>query len=324
MTQEPSLWCADFTGEVLGVLLSNNHEQMLVSSDEGSLTLNNLLGRYNNGEATDDAVLCKGFTVNAHKVHRVSRESITLKKPCVSVLLLVQEDILRSAFANTRLVIGGFLARCFSAYCRLKMQEETEETEIPLSKELLERWRKLIRELYFKFRRAESPCELKVDPKVRVLSRRQHNAIARMVNGKFRDIRSFAARWVEQTWKLAEVLHAGRYGAQCDEHSLSTDTFEAAQSISRLFCKEQLKVLGALRSEQLHKSHLRLQELFLRNDNEPMRLRDLDKTHGLDRGEVEDCVRAYSKIYGLAQVKPPRGKPSTLVFLQAFPPHLKT
>ncbi len=164
------------------------------------------------------------------------------------------------------------------------MQEETEETEIPLSPQILERWRKLIRELYSKFRCADSSCSLVVEQEVRVLSRQQYNSIVRMVNGKFRDIRSFAARWVEQTWKLALVLHAGRYGAQCDAHPLSVETFKAGQSISRLFCKEQLKVLGALRSDRLHKTNLRLAELFLRNANEPMRLRDLEKIHGLDRG----------------------------------------
>ncbi len=320
LTQEPSLWALDFTAEALGVLLAHNREQMSVCNDEGSITLDNLLGRYNKGDATDDGLLRKSFTVNAYKVHRISRESISLKKPCVSLLLLVQEIILREAFANSRLVFGGFLARCFTAHCRLKMQEETEETEVPLSEEVLGRWRALIRELYFKFRCADSPCELKVDPAVRVLSRQQHNAIARMANGKLRNVRSFVGRWIEQTWKTAEVLHAGRYGAQCDEYSLSTDTFKAAQSISQLFCKEQLKVLGALQSEQLRKTHLRLQELFLDNSNEPMRLRNLERTHGLDQGEVKDCVRAYSKIYGLVRVKPPRGSRSTLVFLQAFPP----
>jgi hypothetical protein len=320
MMQEPSLWCSDFTAEALGVLLAHNREQMSVSCDEGSITLDNLLGRYNKGDATDDGLLRKGFTVNAHKIHRISRESVSLKKPCISLLLLVQENILRAAFANTRLVMGGFLARCFTALCHLKMQEETEETSIPLSEELLGRWRALMRELYFTFRCADSSVEVKVDPTVRVLSRRQYSAIARMANGKFRDIRSFAVRWVEQTWKLALVLHAGLYGAGCAAHILSTDTFKAAQSISRLFCKEQLKVLGVLRSEQLRKTHHRLQELFLENDNEPMRLRTLEKTHGLDRGDVKDCVGAYSKIYGVAEVKPPRGLRSTQVFLQACPP----
>jgi hypothetical protein len=318
LTQEPSLWCADFTGEAVGVLLSNNREQISVSSDEGTLTLNNLLGRYNDGNATDDALMCKGFTVNAHKIDRISRESISLKKPCISLLLLVQEDILRSAFNNTRLVLGGFLARCLSAHCRLKMQEETEENEAPLSPELLAQWRNLIRSLYHKFRCGPASFHLDVEPAVRVLSRQNYNAIASLVNKELRDIRSFCARWMEQTWKVAVVLHAGLYGEQCEAHLLSAETFKAAQAIIQLFCKEQLKVLGALRSERLHKTHLRLAELFLRNANASMRLRTLEKSHGMDRGEVEDCVRAHSKIYGLRQEKPPRGSASTVIFLRTF------
>ncbi len=93
MAQEPSLWCADFTGEALGVLLANNREQVSVSSDERSLTVNNLLGVITTGRQPMTQCCVKVFTVNAHKVHRISRESISLKKPCISVLLLVQEDI---------------------------------------------------------------------------------------------------------------------------------------------------------------------------------------------------------------------------------------
>lgn len=83
--------------------------------------------------------------------------------------------------------------------------------------------------------------------------------------------------------------------------------------------KEQLKQLQALQAEQACKTHLRLQELFLHNSNEPIRLRELSRSYKLDRRTIEDCVHKFPEIYGLATRLSKRGSCSTLVFLQNTP-----
>jgi hypothetical protein len=83
--------------------------------------------------------------------------------------------------------------------------------------------------------------------------------------------------------------------------------------------KEQIEQLQALKTEQPHKTHLRLQELFRHNLNEPIRLRELNRVHKLDRGKVEDCVHEFPETYGLVTKPSKRGLPSTLVFLQKYP-----
>ena len=102
------LWCSDFTSEALAMLLAGSGEQMAVLSDEGGLTIYNMLGRYLKGDCTDDILLCKAKTVNAHAIDRVGRAPIVLSHPCVSLLLLVQPDLLQKAFSNERLLVGGF------------------------------------------------------------------------------------------------------------------------------------------------------------------------------------------------------------------------
>jgi Protein of unknown function (DUF3987) len=84
-------------------LLANSNEQMAVLSDEGGLALNNLIGRYTKGQITDDILLCKAKSVNSTTVDRVSRPPIVLHLPCISLLLLVQPDLLWMAFSNERL-----------------------------------------------------------------------------------------------------------------------------------------------------------------------------------------------------------------------------
>jgi hypothetical protein len=320
MERRVSLWTSDFTSEILGVLLRDNAEQMSVQSDEGGVALFNLEGKYNEGGQTDDILLCKCFSGNAHKVHRISRNAVGLKRPRCSMLLLLQPDLLHRAFRNERLVVGGFLARTFSIDCRLKMQYELPDEQEPINAQLTAQWNTAFKELYRKFRCAEKPYTIQVEDKVRHRARHHYNAIVQMVRHRLSDISSFAARWTELTWRAALALHAIRYGVECDKRILSETTYESAVSITTIFFQEQLKVLQALRVDKQHNTHNRLQTLFQERQNAPITLRDLQRRHGLEKDEVETCVKTYPDIYGLVNRKSAHGERSTLLFLQVFPP----
>src|SRR5262249_18261094 len=157
LNKPPCVWTSDFTSEALGVCLKNNEERVAVLSDEGSMAMFNILGRYNDGNVTDDALFCKCFSVNSHGVNLVSRKRITLNNPCVAVLLIVQPDILKRAYSNTRLIIGGFLGRCFSADTHLQVQEETEDSAIHFDSEIAGKWNLFIKDLFSKYHGAKEP-----------------------------------------------------------------------------------------------------------------------------------------------------------------------
>jgi hypothetical protein len=57
----------------------------------------------------------------------VSRPPIVLHHPCVTMLLLVQPDLLQKAFSNERLLVGGLLARCLAADSKMEVQYEDEK-----------------------------------------------------------------------------------------------------------------------------------------------------------------------------------------------------
>jgi Protein of unknown function (DUF3987) len=314
-----SLWTTDFTAEALGTLLQDNDEQMSVHSDEGGIALFNIEGKYNDGGQTDDILLCSAFSGGTHKVDRISREPVILTHPRCSLLLLTQPDLLRRAFKNERFVIGGLLARAFAMDCKLKMQPELPEGQDPINEELTAKWNKEIKALYHKFRCAKEPYTVQVAKEARIRARRHYNAIVSMVWGRLSDIDNFAARWTEITWRTALVIHAICYGTACDKHVLSGETYDGAVSITKIFFLEQLKVLQALRQDRLHNTHSHLQTLFSERQNAPITLRELGR-HGLGKDNVESCVKTYSEIYGFRTRKNPRGEPSTLLFLKAFPP----
>jgi hypothetical protein len=139
----------------------------------------------------------------------------------------------------------------------------------------------------------------------------------RLVKGRLADVRGFAARWNEQAWKIAEILHAGIYKTERDRHPLSAETFENATKIVRYFIATQLEVLAVMRIDLVEKTHERLQELFVRYDNVPIRMRILKIRLGLAKDLVLSCVKTYPKIYGTKVVKPTRGgSPSPIIFLK--------
>jgi hypothetical protein len=206
------VWTSDFTSEALGGLLQYNNEVIGVCSDEGGIALYNMLGRYTEGNVTDDILLCKCFSVNSHPIDRISRGQILLKAPCVALLLIVQPDLLQMAFSHTRLLLGGYLARCFSADTKLQMREETDENAAPFDAGIKASWNTFITAVYKKYHDATEPFDIPVDEEVSKLSRKLHNTIVRRGRGRLADIRSFAARWVEQTWKVAILVHVGTHG----------------------------------------------------------------------------------------------------------------
>jgi hypothetical protein len=241
------LWCVDFTSEALGILLANSGEQMAVLCDEGGLVLYNMLGRYTKGDVTDDILLCKCKTVNSHAVDRVGRPPIILNQPCVSLLLLVQPDILRKALSNERLLIGGFLARCPCVDAKLIAQYEDEKTLPEADAVIMGNWNRHIRGLVKTFRFADEPWWVNVEPIVRDCSRQFHNEIIDLVRGELRDVSAFAMRWVERTWEVSLNLHSGLYGVECYREPLQVETFENASRIVRCFAGHQLEMLQATR-----------------------------------------------------------------------------
>ena len=315
------LWCVDFTSEALGVLLANSNEQIAVLSDEGGLALYNMLGRYTKGIVTDDILLCKAKSVNGTTVDRLSRPPIVLRKPCVSLLLLVQPDLLRMAFGNERLLVGGLLARCLCADARMQILYEDESTALEVDPLIMDAWNKHIRALVANFRLADDSCWINVEEGVRKLSREFHNQIVDQIRDAFWDIEAFAMRWVERAWEIALNIHCGAHGIACYRYALSKETFSNAISISKYFAQRQVEVLNAPRIQVLNDNRDKLQEILARHAENHVTLRDLRRRHGMERLEALNTVKSHPELFGIAEVRRPSGgTPSPVVFLQSNPP----
>jgi uncharacterized protein DUF3987 len=294
---------------------------MAVLSDEGGIALYNMMGRYTKGDTTDDIFLSMCKTVTSHIVDRATRAPILLKAPCVTLLLMVQPDLLNKAFADERLRVGGFLARCFFFDSRMEVQYEDEHSLPAPSAPIMAAWNKHIRDLLQAFRFAEQSFVVDVSPEVRVASRKFKNEIVDRMRSDLVDVKTFAVRWCERAWEIALNFHVAIHKIDCFKHPLIPETFNNAVKVVRWFIEEELRVLQISRSEAINKTRERLEEIFRKNGNTPVTLRNFDRHHRIEKSEVIACCKNNEYLFTLAVAHNPRGgTPSPVVFPRLYPP----
>lgn len=110
-------------------------------------------------------------------------------------------------------------------------------------------WVALVGSMIKIYRLAGEPFTIEPTPEARRMMDDHHNQIVERRNGDLRDVTTFAARWNEQAWRIAVVLHAGLHGEHAGERAMSGDTAASAIAIADWFAGEQLRILARGRHE---------------------------------------------------------------------------
>lgn len=108
----PFLFTEDSTPETMQRLLAENHGRMAVLSDEPGL-FRILGGLYSKGGASLDVFL-KGHVGSALKVARAAH-SIFVKRPCLTLSLMIQPDMVAELAGSNQFRSSGLMARFFYA-----------------------------------------------------------------------------------------------------------------------------------------------------------------------------------------------------------------
>ena len=119
----PTLTCEDITSEKLPDLLGKNDEQLASLSPDALSIVNILLGRYNKLDRTDESLYLKAFSGDPCVVHRMSRDPIFLKSPCLTALWLTQPDKLQSLLDERSLNEGGLIPRILACHTNCEPRE---------------------------------------------------------------------------------------------------------------------------------------------------------------------------------------------------------
>jgi hypothetical protein len=255
---EPQLTTEDVTIEALGDRLEQNHETIFSASADARKVADNLLGRMNPNKAVDDSLYLKGFTGDACKVDRKGKPSSILNWPCITILWLIQEDILEALVAERSLIIGGLLPRAFLCHTQTRRQKIEGDTD-PIPETILANWHDRIRSLLDTYHSAKEQHVIQTTAEARECLRQHYNRTVDYGAGQFADLESFVARWTEQAWHVAVALHAGRWGAEAHQHDLSLETARAAITIVDWFSVQQVQILARGRYE----AHKKLEDRVL-------------------------------------------------------------
>jgi len=247
----PALSCEDVTGERLAVLLAYNNEQMASLSADALAIINILLGRYNKLDRTDEGIYLKAFSGDRCKVDRQSRECVLVESPCLAALWLTQPDKLESLLAERSLSDGGLIPRILPCHTHCEAREIVKGAP-GISASTENAYADLIRSLIETYRLTDEPFTIEPTSEALEAMNGHYNEIVKRRHDDLRDVTIYAARWNEQAWRLAVVLHAAQHGARAHEHKLVLDTANRAIELQGWFESQQLEILSATREKARH------------------------------------------------------------------------
>jgi hypothetical protein len=235
--------CEDATNEALIKVLFQNKECMMSLSSDARDATENLAGRYRDGGKTDEGVFLKGFSWEPHTVDRVTREPLRLRRPCLTILWLVQPDKIDLLFGKASLKEGGLLPRFLSCQVNAVPQKlDWSREELP--KELQEAWNESIDGVLTSYRSLEDPEFVQIDKQARLVLADYHEKARQLQLGELSDYSEFIARYHEQALRLALVMHVGEHGGEAHLVPLSLSTARGAIKLHEWFSKCQLEILA--------------------------------------------------------------------------------
>lgn len=322
LARDPQITVGDITSEKLAMkMASQPHEAIANQSPEARGIISVLCGRYSKSGSSDEAVYLSGYSGDGIVVDRVGRAGVRLSTPRLSVLWLVQPDVVSQMLEDDRMVASGLLPRFLTANIDVDPQDEPLESPV-LDGHVTREWHTLVEALVRHFRQHTSnPSEVTVSAEANDLRRDFANLSKARYRkaGDLYDVAAYPARWAENACRLALCLHLAEYGRTAPSIELSRDTMHKAIEIVRWFSEQQLSLLADSRSQKQRQRLATLRAILLEKGGHETE-RVLTKHHGFSKGELADLLERYPNQISQETIKPGPlgGRPSTVIILANF------
>jgi len=315
LAYSPALITGNATTSGFAAELSRvDKETLWVFSAEAGEVVRVMLGVYRK-EGTDMDLWLSGYSGESYKQVRAGTEanSIQLKDPCLSALLMVQPCVLNELLNNSSARERGLLTRIFAVSIEADLPYD-DGTLRRVCTNIERRWERLIEEvLQIRFN-LPSPRELSCpEETVRIFRDFYNDTTHRWANGKYADHRNQLARWRENAIRLAVVLQVAS-----NPHSqvLEPETARAAVRLFKWIGLGGLEVASNDREEKLRGKVSDLEKI-LRASGGSRLASDLLKRNGFKMAELRqlaDVFPARIKIEETA-ASPTGGRPGNWVSL---------
>ncbi len=239
----PCIITQDVTTERMAVILRDNQEVCASFSADARKPVDNLMGRYNPGKTTDESLYLSAYSGDFVRVDRQGRDAVVLHKPCLALCWFIQPDLLTTMLDEQSLSVSGFLPRLLVCHTNATPRRIEGETQV-LTESVRAQWTQLINDLLASFHAADKPHCITPTPAAVAVLNDFHNHIVDRRAVDLADVGAFAARYAENAWRLAVVLHAAQWAAAAGNETLTAETAANAVRVVEWFISSQLDILA--------------------------------------------------------------------------------
>lgn len=247
----PQIWASDATTEHLGTIMSSNREAIALLSDEGGI-FDILAGLYSDGRANIDLLL-QGHSANSVRVDRVSRSSIFLERPVITMGLAIQPEVIKTICNNKKFRGRGLLGRFLYVFPKSNIGSRNfDEPAMDAEAKIL--YREAMKAIL------DRPLSSKLgksSPQTLILTEGALNkwrdyawTLERLMSeelGVLSHITDWAGKLAGAIARLAALLHIMRYWSGMPEnHPISLDDMNSAVKIGHVLNGHALKVFNAI------------------------------------------------------------------------------
>lgn len=306
-----SLWMGDFTFEAQRNVLNGNGEQITMLSDDAGRSIQNLLGLNNKLQMPEDLLMLAGYSGSDFMSDRAAAGNVFIPKVWASLFWLAQPDKIELLTKNTWIVEGGFLARCLLALFNGEAHVQSDEDVSPT---LMAEYDKHWNQIFKAYREEYAEYQIQKTIKVSLIAKEslkkiEEQAVASQ-NAAPREMKPFAARAMENLWRIVGVLHVARHLGNAHNVPLSDETVDAGVKVLNYFRRQQMRLLGSHAEEKQRERITRLIDTV----GERITMRNLVRK-GWDENEVLSLVKQFPKHLTATnkEVGKSGGRPSIII-----------
>ncbi len=301
---EKTLLVGDTTSEALGKALQDNGEAVLSYSAEAGAAVQVALGKYSDNKGDYDLLL-SGYSGDAVRTGRITRKSVLLENPCLSLLWLVQPCIIRQLFGDPEAFSRGLTARPLIFDSGSRREKDNRSTAVF---EYADTWSSFIDSVLDRRLVSESPLEIACSPEAREVFAKFHDESIDLERGEFADLTGELSRWRENGIKVA-----GLFAIAEEAGTVSAEIAERAVRVVRWVGFNYLGLLQAGRKERQQKELERVLEV-LNDAGGSINIGDLAKRHSITRERLMAVMAAHPGELSLDKVKT-NGRPGEVLRL---------
>lgn len=237
MPMMPKLCVDDATSESIEKALASQSGRLIVAGAEGGL-FDVLQGRYSNGAISLDIFL-KGHAGDDLRVDRVSRGSVVVDRPALTMAYAIQPQVIEGLAENPAFRGRGLIGRFVYAYPQSILGSRNVNPE-PLPTPLAESYDRLMRRLYEwaeQFAHESSPRRLRLSDEAAEVFLRWQNEVEPMLgpSGCLSSMADWGGKLCGLTARFAAVLHLVRYidGSDPSVVPVDVETIQGAICLGR-------------------------------------------------------------------------------------------